>query len=101
MNCKNCGNIIGQNDKICPKCGVNISMNETNAVPFVNAESMPPIVEETAKIPQVQETYIAPNVIENQVQEKRKNPNTVLYIVLAVVVLVAIVCLTLVITQNR
>ena len=106
MYCKNCGNVINQNERVCSKCGIAVEIINSNQpvdVPlvqqetsFVNQSSIPPIVETP-----VQQIVEQPIVEQNtQPVVKRKNPNTVLYIVLAVVFIVAIVCLTLVITQG-
>ena len=106
MNCKNCGNVINENDSVCSKCGMNVSNNQPVGVPlvqqetsFVNTETIS--IPQTPQVQPVQPTFVNTNKIDEQIKVKRKNPNTVLYIVLAIVVLVAIVCLTLVITQNK
>ena len=128
MYCKNCGNVINPNDKTCLKCGTSVEVApsvtptpvETPNVPIVETQPVTPVVNNEPTVapatPVVNnEPVVVPQVTNTPIQQpmpriyaantvpfkfKRKNPNTVLYIVLAVVILVAIVCLTLVIRQG-
>ena len=112
MYCKNCGNVINSGENVCSKCGTQVesiavdpTQEETTNVqvktPVVNNEPAPIIDNPVVPEQSTQSANVDNNINNLETELKRKNPNTVLYIVLAVVVVVAIVCLTLVITQGN